>query len=125
MLKQKVESIAVQTIQEIYVSYESAKKLKSSLKNIQLGDDRSWIETKGWLGNVVKSSLSFEQVETIRQFKTSNDTCALIIRGLPIDSKAASTMFLILSREALEVRLDFLGVDAVVSWVIESSPLGV
>lgn len=84
MLKEKVETLKKQSVQEVHVSYDAANKLKSAFSNLRFREDEEWLNVREWLGNVVKHSLNDELVNTIRDFKSDYARCALIIRGLYI-----------------------------------------
>ncbi|MCC4820765.1 hypothetical protein LMH81_30045, partial [Vibrio lentus] len=83
MLKKMVETLKKQSVQEVHVSYEAANKLKSAFSNLGFREDNEWLNIREWLGNVVKYSLNDEVINTIQDFKSDDDQCALIIRGLP------------------------------------------
>ncbi len=93
MRNEMVETLKKQSVQEVHVSYESANKLKSAFSNLRFSEDSEWLNVKEWLGSVVKHSLSNEIVSAIQEFKSDDGQCALIIRGLPIDSNLCATPY--------------------------------
>ncbi|EHD0095428.1 hypothetical protein JZN58_000279 [Vibrio vulnificus] len=93
MLKEKVETLKKQSVQAVHVSYDAANKLKSAFSNLRFREDEEWLNVREWLGNVVKHSLNDEIVNTILDFKSDHDRCALIIRGLPVDSHLCATPY--------------------------------
>lgn len=93
MLNTHVESLQFESVQELHISYEASRKLKSTFTNLRLGNDSSWLETREWLGNTVKHSLPVNIVEAIQRFKTSDEQCALIVRGLPVDNDLCATPY--------------------------------
>lgn len=60
---------------------------------MRFAKDSERLNVKEWLGSVVKHSLSGEIVNAIRESKSDDDLCALIIRGLPIDSSLCATPY--------------------------------
>lgn len=93
MLNKEVQEQGKQSVQELYISYDSARKLKSAFNSLRLGDDQTWLDAKDWLGNTVKHSLPFEQISTIESFAQNDEQSALIIRGLPIDHDLCATPY--------------------------------
>lgn len=80
-------------IQEIYIPYDSAQRLKSAFSHLRMSDDSAWLNSKEWLGSTVKHSLPNNIVETIEDFTRSEQQSALIIRGLPVDADLCSTPY--------------------------------
>lgn len=93
MRKEMKETLIDRSVQEVYVSYESANKLKSALSNLRFKDDNEWLNVREWLGNVVKHSLNDEFIKIIQNFKSDDGQCALIIHGLPVDSNLCATPY--------------------------------
>ena len=93
MLKEMVKTLKKQSVQEVYVSYEAANRLKSAFSNLRCREDNEWLNIREWLGNVVKHSLNEEVIHTIQGFKSDNNQCALIIRGLPVDGNLCATPY--------------------------------
>jgi hypothetical protein len=93
MLIEMVEALKNKNIQELHVSYDAANKLKSAFSNLRFREDNEWLNVREWLGNVVKHSLNDDLIDIIQGFKSSNDQCALIIRGLPVDSNLCATPY--------------------------------
>lgn len=88
-----VEILKKQSVQEVYVSYDAANKLKNAFSNLRFRDDNEWLNVREWLGNIVEYSLSDEAINTIQNFKSDDDQCALIIRGLPVDNNLCATPY--------------------------------
>jgi hypothetical protein len=93
MLEAKARTQECAQINEIHISYDSAKEIKKSLSSMKLKDDSSWLDTKLWLGNVLKYNLPKSTLESIVDFKKNDHKCALIIRGLPIDNDLCATPY--------------------------------
>lgn len=80
-------------IDELFISYESSLKLKNSLGTFLYSNDSDWINSKAWLSEQIKHTLSSEITKKIKNFKSDKYTDALIIRGLPIDIDLPSTPY--------------------------------
>ncbi|MBF9002356.1 hypothetical protein [Vibrio nitrifigilis] len=93
MLKEMVEALKKQSVQEVHVSYEATNKLVSSFSHLRFREDSEWLNVREWLGNVVKHSLNDEVIHSIQGFKSDDEQCALIIRGLPVDSHLCATPY--------------------------------
>ncbi|WP_413693074.1 TauD/TfdA family dioxygenase [Psychromonas sp. KJ10-2] len=93
MLKEMVETLKKQSVQEVHVSYEAANKLKNAFSNLRFRKDNECLNIRELLGNVVKYSLNDEVINTIQDFKSDDDQCALFIRGLSIDSNLCATPY--------------------------------
>lgn len=88
-----VETLKTQSVQEVHVSYDAANKLKRAFCDLRFREDNEWLNIREWLGNVVNDSLNDEAINTTQDFKSDDDQCALIIRGLPVDSNLCSTPY--------------------------------
>ncbi|USH03826.1 TauD/TfdA family dioxygenase [Grimontia kaedaensis] len=93
MLQQKMEIVKDPRIREIHIPYEAATKLRNAFASLRLDDDKSFIKTKTWFGSTVRYCLPEHQINIIQDFKESDESCALIIRGLPIDSDLGATPY--------------------------------
>ncbi|WP_254620381.1 TauD/TfdA family dioxygenase [Vibrio metschnikovii] len=80
-----------------YISHmslqRSLKKLKEAFSHLRMGNDEEWLNVKEWLGNITKHYLNDEIVNIIGGFKLNDNQCALIIRGLPIDTNLCATPY--------------------------------
>ncbi|MGB7997907.1 TauD/TfdA family dioxygenase [Photobacterium halotolerans] len=83
----------IESIKELFIPYESTRRLKIAFSGLRLTDDQSWLNTKTWLGHMVKSCLPNDIANQIQSFKDCNDSNALIIRGLPLDENLAPTPY--------------------------------
>ncbi|MZI93063.1 hypothetical protein F9817_07610 [Vibrio sp. CAIM 722] len=93
MLKEMVEALKKQSVQKVHVSYEATNKLVSAFSHLRFREDSEWLNVREWLGNVVKHSLNDEVIHSIQGFKSDDEQCALIIRGLPVDSHLCATPY--------------------------------
>ena len=80
-------------VTELFISYESASKLKHALKSSRYDSDSLLLEAKSWIGSLVRSCLSSEQVYVLESFKHCNQQNALMIRGLPSESDLCGTPY--------------------------------
>lgn len=80
-------------VEEIFLPYASEQAIRKNLSLISPSNDLDLIESKQWVGEIIKRSLPEGLISTISNFAKNNMRDVLIIRGLPIDEILPSSPY--------------------------------